>query len=70
MKEYKDIKTKEDYESAIARIDELMDAEANTPECDELEILGGLVEDYESINFKLPQPTEYDIFQHKLEQLG
>ena len=33
------VRTEEDYEAALARIDELMDAEPDTPEGDELECL-------------------------------
>lgn len=36
-----------DYETALARIDALMDAERNTPEGDELDVLTDLVEHYE-----------------------
>ena len=64
------IKTEEEYESVIARIDELMDAEANTPECDELELLGLLVEKFEEINYPLPDPEPVDVIQHYLEQRG
>ncbi|MDX5583648.1 MAG: hypothetical protein QNK20_01770 [Aureibaculum sp.] len=41
------IKTDKEYEDSLIRINELMDAKANTPECDELELLGILVNHYE-----------------------
>ena len=37
--EIKPIRTEEDYEAALARIEEIFDAEQDTPEGDELEIL-------------------------------
>jgi len=43
----KPIHTKKDLESALARIDELIDAKQGSPEYDELEILSTLVEVYE-----------------------
>lgn len=64
------LKTVEEYETSLARIDQLMDAEANTPECDELEFLGLLVERYEKKHYKLPKPEPNDIIQHNLEQRG
>ena len=41
------INSKEDLDIAFKRIDELWDAEPNTPEGDELDTLVSLVEDYE-----------------------
>jgi len=43
----KPIKTAEDHQRALARIDELWDAEPNTEAADELDILVTLVEAYE-----------------------
>ena len=40
------IKTDKEYKNAISRIAQLMDAEPNTPEGDELELLSLLVEKY------------------------
>ena len=53
---YKIIKTEEDYQRALARIDELMDAEPNTPEGDELEPLVTLVELYEEKKYPVDMP--------------
>jgi HTH-type transcriptional regulator/antitoxin HigA len=47
MKNIKLIKTEEDYDLALKRIDVLFDAEPNTPKGDELELLTTLVEIYE-----------------------
>lgn len=41
------IRTAEDHKAALARIDELMNAEAGTPEVVELEVLATLVQSYE-----------------------
>ena len=41
------IKTEKDYEKALSRIEELMDADPGTAEIDELELLAALVEIYE-----------------------
>lgn len=47
------IETDDDYRKALARINELMDAEANTPEAEELGRLATLVESYEDVVFPI-----------------
>jgi len=42
------IKTKQDYDNALSKIDNLMDAKPNTPQMEELEVLTTLVEAYEA----------------------
>jgi len=42
------IKTKQDYDNVLSRIESLMDAKPNTPQMDELEVLTTLVEAYEA----------------------
>jgi antitoxin component HigA of HigAB toxin-antitoxin module len=46
------IRTEQDYEAALLRIESLMMAEANTPEADELEVLATLVELYQKAAVK------------------
>lgn len=64
------IKTEQEYEKALARIEKLMDAKANTTECDELELLSLLVEKYEEENYLLPNPDPIDVIQFYMEQRG
>ena len=52
----KAIKTERDYETALVRVDGLMDAEMDTPEGDELDVLVTLVEAYESKHYPLAFP--------------
>jgi HTH-type transcriptional regulator/antitoxin HigA len=47
------IKTPEDHKVALARIDELMNAETDTPEVAELEVLAILAERYERETFAI-----------------
>jgi HTH-type transcriptional regulator / antitoxin HigA len=44
----KPIKTEADYEAALERLMALMDAELDSPEGDELDVLGTLTEAYEA----------------------
>jgi HTH-type transcriptional regulator/antitoxin HigA len=51
------IRTEKDYEKALARINDIMDADPGTPERDELELLVTLVEVYEKAKHPINLPT-------------
>jgi HTH-type transcriptional regulator/antitoxin HigA len=51
------IKSEDDFQKALSCIDELMDAEPNTPEGDELEFLVTLVEQYEDKKYPIEEPV-------------
>jgi len=67
---YKVIKTEEDYQKALSRIDDLMDAVPNTPEGDELELLVTLVELYEEKKYPIDMPDAIDAIGFRMEQLS
>lgn len=50
------ISTNEDYEMALSRLTELMDAGRATLQGDELDILAGLIDVYESQRFPIETP--------------
>lgn len=56
----KPIRTEQDYEAALARIDALMDAETGSAEFDELDVLADLVELYEESKKEPYQPPATD----------
>ncbi len=64
------IKTEEDYTLALNRIEALMDAEADTPEADELELLSTLVEIYEEKHYPMDLPEPVEAIRFRMEQLG
>jgi HTH-type transcriptional regulator/antitoxin HigA len=64
------IKTEEDYKLALKRIEALMDAQAGSPEADELELLSTLVEMYEERHFPMDRPDPVDAVKFRMEQLG
>lgn len=66
----KPIKTEQDYDEALQRIDQLMDARENTPEADELDILALLVENYEAQHYPITAPSAVDMIKFRIEQLG
>jgi HTH-type transcriptional regulator/antitoxin HigA len=64
------IKTEADYSEAMARIDELLEAEPGTPEADELELLSTLVELYEKKNYPIDPPDPASAIRFRMEQQG
>jgi HTH-type transcriptional regulator/antitoxin HigA len=63
------IKTEEDYNNAMLRIDALMDAEPGTEEGDELDVLATLVEAYERVNFPIDSPDPVEAILFRMEQM-
>ncbi len=66
----KPIKTNEDYEQAMARLEKLFDARKGTQQGDELEVLSMLVEKYEDENFPIDLPDPVEAIKFRMEQLG
>lgn len=66
----KPIKTKKDYQEAIVRLELIFDARKGSPEGDELEILGLLVDNYENENFPVGFPDPVEAIKFRMEQLG
>jgi HTH-type transcriptional regulator / antitoxin HigA len=64
------IKTQEDYEKALSRIEMLMDAEPDTPEVDELELLTALVKMYEDIHYPMDPPDPVEAIKFRMDQMG
>lgn len=64
------IKTEEEYEQALSRLEALMDAAPGSPEEDELDLLSLLIEKYEKEHYPigLPDPVEAILF--RMEQQG
>ena len=66
----KPIRTEEDYESALSRIEEIFDAERDTPEGDELEILASLIEVHEKKHYPIGLPDPIEAIKIRMEDLG
>jgi len=64
------IKNKKDYNAALGRLEKIFDAEKDTNEGDELEILSILIENYETKNFPLKNPDPIEAIKFRMEQLG
>ncbi|MEW6111157.1 MAG: helix-turn-helix domain-containing protein [Thermodesulfobacteriota bacterium] len=68
--EIKPIRTQKDYRAALTRIEEIFDAEPDTPEGDELEIISSLVETYERRNYPIGLPDPIEAIKIRMEDLG
>lgn len=64
------IRTEEDYKAALARAEQLMDAEAGTPRGDELEHLAMVIEAYEEKHHAVELPDPIAAIQFRMEQEG
>tara|TARA_R110002050_G_scaffold493_1_gene3201 strand:- start:213 stop:569 length:357 start_codon:yes stop_codon:yes gene_type:complete len=70
MKNWKIIKSEEEYQKVISRIDELIDSDPNTPEGEELDLLALLVQNYEETNFPHPDPDPIEVIKYYIEVRG
>ncbi len=66
----KPVKSEKDYEEALARLEAIFDAKRGSPEGDELEILGILIENYEHEHFPMELPDPIEAIKFRMEQLG
>ena len=64
----KPIRSEDDYEASLARIEDLIDAQAGTPEGDELEVRATLVERYENERYPIELPTPLAAIRFRMEQ--
>ena len=66
----KPIKTEKDYEAALERLEVIFEAKKGTPKGDELELLGILVDSYETEKFPIGFPDPIEAIKFRMEQLG
>ena len=63
------IKTETDYKIALSRLEELFDAEIGTPESDEADVLGLLVDDYEKKHYPIDAPDPIEAIKIRMEEM-
>ena len=66
----KPIKTENDYNEALQRLEVIFDAKKNSAAGDELEVLGILIEKYEDEHFPIELPDPVEAIKFRMEQLG
>jgi HTH-type transcriptional regulator / antitoxin HigA len=64
------IRNEQDRKAALARIDQLMNAEDGSSEAAELQMLAILVERYERDAFPIDPPSPLDAIRFRMEQMG
>lgn len=64
------IKTEQDYNNAINRIEKLWGAKKDIPEGDELDLMITLVESYEMKHYPIAPPDPIDAIKFRMEQMG
>jgi HTH-type transcriptional regulator/antitoxin HigA len=62
------IKTEQDYDLALERVNLIFDAQPETQEFDELDILVTLIEKYEAIHYPIPAPEPIEAIRFMMEQ--
>ena len=68
--EIKPIKTEKDYNQALERVETIFDAKLGSAEGDELEVLGILIDQYESEHFPISLPDPIEAIKFRMEQMG
>jgi HTH-type transcriptional regulator/antitoxin HigA len=69
-KELKPIRTKADYDSALAEVEVLWGSRSGTPKGDRLDILATLIEAYETKHFPMDPPDPIEAILFRMEQQG
>jgi HTH-type transcriptional regulator / antitoxin HigA len=64
------IKSENDYQKALQRLEVIFDSKKGTPEGDELELLGIIIENYEDEKFPIDLPDPIEAIKFRMEQLG
>ncbi len=68
--ELKPIRTKVDYNRALAKVDRLWGSKSGTPDGDRLDILATLIDAYESEHYPMDPPDPVEAIKFRMEQQG
>jgi HTH-type transcriptional regulator/antitoxin HigA len=63
------IKTDNDYQEALARMDEIFDAPEGTPESDEADVLALLIDDFENQYYSIEAPDPIEAIKIRMEEM-
>ncbi|MFO7933806.1 MAG: hypothetical protein R6U78_06970 [Bacteroidales bacterium] len=63
------IKTESDYTRALERLEDIFDAPAGTPESDEADILGIIIDDYEKRFYPIEAPDPIEAIKIRMEEM-
>jgi len=63
------IKSEEDYEKALERLNEVFDAPLGTEESDEADILGLMIDEYEKKHYPIDAPDPIEAIKIRMEEM-
>lgn len=63
------IKTNSDYKNALKRLEVVFDAVIGTPESDEADILGLMIDDYEKKHFPIDAPDPIEAIKIRMDEM-
>ena len=63
------IKSETDYENALKRLESIFDAKIGTPESDEADILGLLIDEYEKKHYTIDAPDPIEAIKIRMEEM-
>ena len=65
----KPIKTEADLQTALSRLEVIFDASIGTPESDEADILGLMIDEYENIHYPINAPDPIEAIKIRMEEM-
>jgi len=63
------IKTEEDYQMALDKLDEIFDASEGTPASDQADILALLIDEYENAHYPIEAPDPIEAIKIRMEEM-
>lgn len=63
------IKTEEDFNNALVRLDQIFDAPKGVKESDEADVLALLIDDYETLHYPIDAPDPIEAIKIRMEEM-
>ena len=63
------VKTESDYQIALKRFEEIFDAPIGSPESDEADIMGLMIDEYEKEHYPIDAPDPIEAIKIRMEEL-
>lgn len=68
--EIKPIRSEENYQEALEKLEHIFDPKRETPEGDKLEVLSILIDKYENEHFPIDMPDPIEAIKFRMEQMN
>lgn len=63
------IRTEEEYQKALKRLEKLFDAKSGTKESDEADVLGLMIDEFEKKNYPIEAPDPIEAIKIRMEEM-